>query len=443
MRKFVGFLLLSAGLAFGAFAYYPDVIDREGRLAELTSIVAAPAGDLDLHGPASSDPIRSFAPKHPIAVEEPATPAPVAVPARTTVVAKVEQPKPLAGVAPEPSAAWQTTVTPDPGAVPPGARLTSSKPGDDQTRYELVLSIQRELKRTGCYGGTLSGSWTANTKRAMGEFMERVNATLPANEPDYILLTLIKGHTTATCGNACPSGQSMNGDGRCLPNAIVAQSAKRPTPGDEKLAASTPKPSADGFATTVSTAEADTSTYTAPTRSASVAPAAPAAAPLPGRMAIGGPKVEPQGAGDSAWRVKIVPTPRSPSPPPAAIALETKTAPPAAAVETKKTAALSSDDALAQEPAVVDPVEAVPSPANGQTPSAGAPGSKSGRTVHQPRGSPPPVAYYQPAPAPRAAPPQRSRSVSVPRAPQQVYVRRGNYHTRSVQNIFRNPFGGG
>lgn len=434
MRKFAGFLLLSAGLAFGAFAYYPDAIDREGRLAELTSIVAAPAGDLDLHGPASNDPIRSFAPKHPIALEAPATPAPVAVPARTTVVAKVEQPKPLSGVAPEPSAAWQTTVTPDPGAVPPGARLTSSKPGDDQTRYELVLSIQRELKRTGCYGGTLSGSWTANTKRAMGEFMERVNATLPANEPDYILLTLIKGHTTATCGNACPSGQSMNGDGRCLPNAIVAQSAKRPSQGDEKLAASTPKPSADGFATTVSTAEADTSTYTATARGASVA-----AAPLPGRMAIGGPRIEAAGANDGAWRVKIVPTPRSPSPPPAAIAAETKSAPPIGAAGTKKTAALSTDDRSVQEPAVASPIEAIPSPANGQTPSAGAPGSKSGRAVR----SAPPVAYYQPAPAPYAASPQRLRSVSVPRAPQRVYVQRGNYHTRSVQSIFRNPFGGG
>jgi hypothetical protein len=59
----------------------------------------------------------------------------------------------------------------------------------------------------------------------MRAFMERVNATLPIEDPDYILLTLVQGHATQACGVGCPSGQTSSESGRCLPNAVVAARA--------------------------------------------------------------------------------------------------------------------------------------------------------------------------------------------------------------------------
>lgn len=247
MRKFLGFFVLVAGLAFGFFAFYPDSPDREARLAEITEILAAPAGEVSRI--AETGLMRSFAPAHPITIRAPAVVAPSRTPdARVAAVPVAPKPAPIVVaqkvVPPVAETGWQAVVTTtDTRAVP--SRVTSSTPGDGASRYELVLDIQRELKRAGCYGGTLSGSWTANTKRAMSAFMERVNATLPMDEPDYILLTLIKGQAAASCVT-CPLGQSL-ADGRCMPNAVIAQ--KKAPRADERRIAATAKRNDHGFTT--------------------------------------------------------------------------------------------------------------------------------------------------------------------------------------------------
>jgi hypothetical protein len=479
MRKFLGFAVLMAGLAFGTLAYFPEAIDREGRLAELTRIAAAPAGGLD---PQSSEPaeFRSFAPRQPMGITPPSQ---IAKAPGITTVAKAS-PAPTETTALAPASArtpsetkdppWQTTVTPDPAAVPAGARLTSSKPGDGQTRYELVLSIQRELKRSGCYGGSLTGSWSTNTKNAMSAFMERVNATLPIDEPDYILLTLLKGHSHAGCGIECPRGQSM-AEGRCVPSSVIAQTPRVPVRLEEPkpVAAaavpatpSLPAASASGFTTTVSVAAADTS---AP-RSSAAAPVPAKPEPLPGRMAIGGPQSGAE-SGAKNWNVRVVPTPATPAvpaeppsgpwsagapavaaAPPAARATPTPTptvvrspaiAPPA---PPKRIAALEQDEPQEPYSAGTEVAPATPSPANGQTPSAGAPGAKSGRGVSVPRPAwrpsyaPPPV-YIAPSPRPpRVYSAPRPRP-SVSKRPERQIVRRGSTGTRSVKAIFSNPLG--
>ena len=72
------------------------------------------------------------------------------------------------------------------GEGQPVRRLASSRPADEDARRELVRDLQRELKRVGCYDGEISGTWSPGSKKAMGAFTERVNATLPLEEPDYI-----------------------------------------------------------------------------------------------------------------------------------------------------------------------------------------------------------------------------------------------------------------
>ncbi|MGZ5120718.1 MAG: peptidoglycan-binding domain-containing protein [Burkholderiales bacterium] len=117
---------------------------------------------------------------------------------------------------------WQTTVavaapSPTLGVLP--KTLSETDPG---ARYKLVLDIQQQLKRVGCYWGRIDGSWGLATKEAMKEFTGRVNATLPLDDPDYVQLTLIQSHSEKTCG-ACPAGQSLSASGRCVGLPITAQ----------------------------------------------------------------------------------------------------------------------------------------------------------------------------------------------------------------------------
>jgi hypothetical protein len=94
-------------------------------------------------------------------------------------------------------------------------------------RASLARNLQLELRRVGCYGGELNGVWTPATRKAMKAFTDRVNATLPIEGPDDILLTLVQAHQGEACGKPCPAGQGLSDDGRCLPGAILAQAAKK------------------------------------------------------------------------------------------------------------------------------------------------------------------------------------------------------------------------
>jgi hypothetical protein len=83
----------------------------------------------------------------------------------------------------------------------------------DTARQRLSRAIQIELKRVGCYPGNVDGNWDAGTQRAMVAFIGRVNASLPTAQPDYILLTLLKGHGGPACTRpGAPAGMtaSMN-----------------------------------------------------------------------------------------------------------------------------------------------------------------------------------------------------------------------------------------
>ncbi len=83
---------------------------------------------------------------------------------------------------------------------------------------------------------TDTGTWTPSSKKAMSAFMERVNAALPIEEPDYILLTLVQGHAATACGAECPSGEVQSAAGRCVPQAVVAQSVRKAQRDDERRA---------------------------------------------------------------------------------------------------------------------------------------------------------------------------------------------------------------
>ena len=56
-------------------------------------------------------------------------------------------------------------------------------PSNPDTRYKLIIDIQKQLKRLGCYYGRVDGSWGMGSKYAMQEFIDRVNATCRSMSP--------------------------------------------------------------------------------------------------------------------------------------------------------------------------------------------------------------------------------------------------------------------
>jgi hypothetical protein len=92
------------------------------------------------------------------------------------------------------------------------------------------------LRRVGCYGGQINGDWTLAARNAMKDFTVYVNARLPVDKPDEVLLSLVNGYEGTACNGQCPTGQSFR-DGRCIPTALVAKK-----PDDARLAEHTANP---------------------------------------------------------------------------------------------------------------------------------------------------------------------------------------------------------
>jgi hypothetical protein len=106
-------------------------------------------------------------------------------------------------------------------SVPFGQASTTS------SSEAIARELQKELKRVGCYAGHLNGGWTRSTREAMKAFSDRVNAKLPIDKPDSILLALVQGHSEKVCGVPCPSGQSLvSHTDRCTPDALLARSGR-------------------------------------------------------------------------------------------------------------------------------------------------------------------------------------------------------------------------
>lgn len=118
--------------------------------------------------------------------------------------------------------------TPNPGVKTgpaPAPQKTSVIPGD---RPSLTRQLQRELKRVGCYSGEISGVWTTSSRMAMKSFTDSVNASLPIDNPDPVLLSLVQGHQNVACTVQCASGQTAAENGRCMPTAVLAKSTPNP-----------------------------------------------------------------------------------------------------------------------------------------------------------------------------------------------------------------------
>lgn len=239
MSRLSGFTVLLVGLGVGGYLYYPELLQHDASARHAAGRLIGDAEPAPQPVPASSATAstRTFSPQNPLFAAVPTRPAAVAAtgsPASQSAVSPVQTVTAAAGSAQQPANgggerqtnAWAATVKVVPGTESSAPQMVSSRPRGEEARVQLVRDMQTELKRVGCYDGDIDGSWGPGSKRAMSAFTDRVNATLPVEEPDFILLTLLQGHRTTACGKSCPRGQVLSGD-RCLPNAVVARAERR------------------------------------------------------------------------------------------------------------------------------------------------------------------------------------------------------------------------
>jgi hypothetical protein len=273
MSKAGGFVLVLAGLAAAAYVL-PSADTGDGDFLHFTEVAKTLPSRIPVASPA-------LAPR-------------VAAASETPPVAKVELTRPADA---KPSFSTPVVVTIAQRANEPSGMLqqATSVPRD---RDGIGRELQKELKRVGCYEGELNGAWTPATKQAMRAFTDRVNATLPIEEPDSILLTLVRAHADRVCGKPCPPGQGLSDSGRCLPSAILARANSKPAPTATTASAAAPEkpvPVITGWSTTT-TAAANPPLGSPPTE---------------GRMALAGP-TPPAGPGAADGTSGAVPPAATP-----------------------------------------------------------------------------------------------------------------------------------
>ena len=265
MRSLGAFVLL-ASIGVGLFVYLPTPVDRTASLENAQQLWAqANRSSIPSPIPVTS---RSFAPHITLANIAPPVPRRAERPALSTVndIHATVTARALAPAVRTTVTGWQPVVANIDGTIKYGSGAASLKPKDPTSRYKLVVEIQRKLKKRGCYWGRIDGSWGAGSKYAMQEFIDRINATLPIEQPDYVLLTLLQANDDKSCG-ACPSGHTATVGGSCVPQTITAEVLPWQQAGTPQAAS---QPLLRPVGTTIVTT-----------------------APLAGRMAIGGPKQSP------------------------------------------------------------------------------------------------------------------------------------------------------
>lgn len=133
------------------------------------------------------------------------------------------------------------------------ASLPAETAAPDQTMppKEIARSIQAELKRVGCFGGTVDGEWNATAQRALKSFNARAGTKYDASLASLEILDAVKARPARICPLVCEHGFRADGD-RCTRIACRAGYAinddnecekvqlKKPTASREK-----PKPERD------------------------------------------------------------------------------------------------------------------------------------------------------------------------------------------------------
>ncbi len=256
----LGGLVLLAGMGVGLFVYLPAPVDSDTSLDSAQRLAAT------------------------VTARKPPITRAIAVPGQRSFSPRISLSSLPRGNVPSGmrasrSGGWRTTTA----AISSDPQYKTLEPTSPESRYRLVVDLQEQLKRVGCYYGRIDGSWGPGSKYAMQSFMERVNAALPSDKPDYVSLSLLKAQSGKVCG-ACPADQLISPSGRCMPHTTIAYGHR----GDDVTGQTASPREVLPWQSTANAAEPAVKPLFTPLPTSVVS-----TEPLPGRMSIGGPKTLP------------------------------------------------------------------------------------------------------------------------------------------------------
>ena len=130
-------------------------------------------------------------------------------------------------------------------------RTSSAAPTVD--RREFARALQLELKRVGCFDGTVDGEFGNATRAALRNFAKFAAISLPDQDASAEAIQAVRGFDKRICPLVCPSGERAEGErcirivcggGQVLRNgACISIEPKRPASARREAA---PRPSGGG-----------------------------------------------------------------------------------------------------------------------------------------------------------------------------------------------------
>lgn len=92
------------------------------------------------------------------------------------------------------------------------SEAAQSEPARSEARFNddvnVTRAVQRQLKRAECYEGPVNGVWNVQTRRGMAAFTGLVNARLPVDRADPVLLVLLETNQQISCTSGVTSARN-------------------------------------------------------------------------------------------------------------------------------------------------------------------------------------------------------------------------------------------
>lgn len=181
MGRLVSLLIVMIGF-IGGFFWLPTG-SAQRQLVDIADIATRPSDGSLVVSPRTS---RSFSPDQPLyVVREAARPSQIAAQEQ-----KPSAPSPKQVSRPT-NDGWRTTIAGIGSGAGAGPTVVSE--------VALARKIQAGLRSAGCYWGDVDGDWGPASRRAMAQYMKAVNASLPLDRPDEILLRLVQRTAVEGC----------------------------------------------------------------------------------------------------------------------------------------------------------------------------------------------------------------------------------------------------
>jgi hypothetical protein len=113
---------------------------------------------------------------------------------------------------------------------------------------EVARYLQFELKRVGCFGGTVDGQFTDPTRAALRNFAKLASLNVSDKEPTLDALKAVRGVDKRVCPLLCKSGERADGEHcvriTCGSDQMLRNGAcvDKPEPPPKRVSASPPRP---------------------------------------------------------------------------------------------------------------------------------------------------------------------------------------------------------